>query len=141
MSKLLIDNETKIKIGKKPLNEIRKLVCPKQSLELLFVLDERIRELNMLHRGKDSSTDVLSFPANYEFANFIGSVVISIDTAKKQALEFNHSLEDEIKILFLHGLLHLLGMDHEVDNGEMREKENLLQKELGLLQTLIVRNT
>jgi probable rRNA maturation factor len=141
MAKLLIDNQTKTKIKKKLLSNIKKAICPKQAIELLFVDDERIREINLEFRDKDSSTDVLSFPASYEFADFLGSIVISIDTASRQALEFNHSLENEIQILFLHGILHLQGMDHETDSGEMRQKEADICSMLGLSFALIERNT
>ena len=70
----------------------------------------------------------------------LGSIVISIDTAKKEAEEFGHSIEDEIKLLFIHGLLHLLGYDHEIDNGEMRAKEAEIIEKFNLPKSLIVRN-
>ncbi|MEO1923813.1 MAG: rRNA maturation RNase YbeY, partial [Nautiliaceae bacterium] len=84
-------------------------------------------------------TDVLSFPLENIPGMPLGSIVISIDTAKKGAKEFGHSIENEIKLLFIHGLLHLLGYDHEIDNGEMRAKEEEIIKKFNLPQSLIIR--
>ena len=109
-------------------------------VELLIVDDETIRALNSAHRGKDAPTDVLSFPLEAGFANgLLGSVVISIDTASRQAAQNAIDLEQELQILFLHGLLHLLGYDHETDNGEMAQKEEFFRKRLGLKTSLIKR--
>jgi probable rRNA maturation factor len=141
MAKLSVDNKTKIKIDKKALNEIRKTVCAKKDVELLIVNDDEIKELNKIHRKKNKPTDVLSFPVNFEFANFAGSIVISIDTAQKQADEQNHPLNSEVSILFIHGLLHLLGFDHESDKGEMREEEARICSSFNLVAPLTSRYT
>jgi probable rRNA maturation factor len=83
---------------------------------------------------------VLSFPAPEELAGqHSGDLAISIDTAARQAESFGHSLNDEVKILLLHGLLHLAGMDHEVDSGEMAAREAELRAELKLPVSLIER--
>ncbi|MGP1560907.1 MAG: rRNA maturation RNase YbeY [Helicobacteraceae bacterium] len=109
-------------------------------VELLIVDDETIRALNSAHRGKGAPTDVLSFPLEAGFANgLLGSVVISIDTASRQAAQNAIDLEQELQILFLHGLLHLLGYDHETDTGEMAQKEEFFRKRLGLKTSLIKR--
>lgn len=71
----------------------------------------------------------------------LGSIVISVDYAQEKANEFNHTLEEEITLLFIHGLLHLLGFDHEVDKGEHRTKEEELINTFNLPNSLIVRNT
>jgi probable rRNA maturation factor len=71
----------------------------------------------------------------------IGSVVINLDLAKEMATNLNHSTEDEIALLFIHGLLHILGYDHEVDNGEMREMEEKIISKFSLPKSLIVRNS
>ncbi len=101
-----------------------------------FVSDDRMQQLNELFRGKDSTTDVLSFP--HEPDDFdpdkdnIGDIVISVEQARKQAEENGLTLENEIKQLILHGLLHLCGYDHETDEGEMNERELELRESLGL---------
>jgi probable rRNA maturation factor len=99
-----------------------------------------MRELNKIYRNKDKATDVLSFPLEDMPGMPLGSIVISIDTAKKVANELGHSIEGEIKLLFIHGLLHLLGYDHETDNGEMREKEKEIIEKFNLPKSLIIRN-
>ena len=111
-----------------------------KDIELILTTDEEIKKLNKLYRNKDKATDVLSFPLENIPGIPLGSIVISVDTAKKGAKEFGHSIEDEIKLLFIHGLLHLLGYDHEVDNGEMRQKEKEIIKKFNLPDSLIIRS-
>jgi probable rRNA maturation factor len=152
-----------------------------------LVNDREIKRLNLLHRGKDAATDVLSFPwdarpkqdrgrgidrgrrlsksqagepqpvakgnarnldrpragprqerqsakqrAALEFKNFLGDIVISVDTARRNARREGHSTLDEIRWLILHGLLHLLGYDHESDQGHMNKLELALRDRLGI---------
>lgn len=110
-----------------------------------FVSDKRMSELNGLFRGKDSTTDVLSFPhepdelesvhhlsASEETKNFMGDIVISLEQAQRQAKENKLTLQKEVKQLILHGALHLSGYDHETDNGEMNERELELRERLGI---------
>lgn len=115
-----------------------------------FVSDERMRELNSVFRGKDATTDVLSFPfaaEDFEAAafsaageageggnrgGFLGDIVISAEQAARQATENELTLENEIKQLMLHGLLHLCGYDHETDNGEMEARELEMRAKLGI---------
>lgn len=112
----------------------------KGEVEVLLAGDRTLRRLNREFRGKNKATDVLSFPAMAEMAGvFAGDLAISLDTAGRQAAEHGHSLRDEVRVLLLHGLLHLSGMDHEVDGGEMAEREGLLRKELRLPSGLIAR--
>jgi probable rRNA maturation factor len=113
---------------------------------VLLTTDAAIRKLNRQFRGKDKPTDVLSFPAEGSFpANGIGAekiagdLAISVPTALRQAVEQSHSLSTEIKVLILHGLLHLAGYDHESDSGKMSRRERLLRAKLGLPQGLIER--
>lgn len=107
---------------------------------MLLTSDEEIRRLNRTFRKKNKATDVLSFPAPKELAGeHDGDLAISVDTAARQAESFGHTLNDEVKILLLHGLLHLAGMDHEVDSGEMAAKEAELRAELKLPISLIER--
>lgn len=100
--------------------------------------DSELRELNHTYLGHDYATDVLSFPYNRSGPN-LGELIISIERAEAQAADFGHSRIDEIRILMLHGLLHLTGMDHEKDRGEMAEAEDKWREELGLPLALIAR--
>ncbi len=133
------ENRTDYDFDIQSLNEIYKFLTDRD-IELILTDDNEIQELNRLHRQKDKPTDVLSFPLENIPGMPLGSIVISIDTAKKGAEEFGHSIEDEIKLLFIHGLLHLLGYDHEIDNGEMREKEKEIIEKFNLPKSLIIRN-
>ena len=107
-----------------------------RSASVAFVSDRRMKELNIFFRGKDSTTDVLSFP--HEPDDFdsdktnLGDIVISAEQAARQADENGLTLENEIKQLILHGLLHLCGYDHETDNGEMNAREIELRDKLGI---------
>lgn len=107
-----------------------------KSFSIAFVSDRRMTELNSLFRGKKSTTDVLSFPHEPdEFdpdKNNLGDLVISVEQAQRQAEENGLSLEGEIKQLILHGVLHLCGYDHEVDDGEMNLRELELRDKLGV---------
>jgi probable rRNA maturation factor len=109
-------------------------------VDVLLAGDRTLRRLNRGYRGKDKATDVLSFPAAAELAgDHGGDLAISLDTAKRQAEEHGHSLRDEVRVLLLHGLLHLSGMDHETDRGEMAERESELRAKLRLPNGLIAR--
>jgi probable rRNA maturation factor len=114
----------------------------KGQVTVLLTTDPAIRKLNHQFRGKDKATDVLSFPAEGLGAEEIaGDLAISVPTALRQAKEQEHSLSTEVKVLILHGLLHLSGYDHEDDNGQMARRERLLRTRLGLPQGLIERAT
>ena len=95
----------------------------KVELSIALVSDAQIRRLNKLYRNKDKPTDVLSFPIGEKVEDWLilGDIVISVDTAKRQAKEFGYSLEEELKRLLVHGLVHLLGYDHEL-GGEEEKK-------------------
>lgn len=92
-------------------------------LSIVLVSDAQIRRLNKLYRHKDKPTDVLSFPIGETVKGWLilGDIVISVDTAKRQAQELGYSLEEELKRLLVHGLVHLLGYDHEL-GGEEEKK-------------------
>lgn len=111
------------------------------SVSVLLTGDAEIRRLNREFRGKDKATDVLSFPAGDApgQGGIAGDLAISVETAAREAEQRGHSLEVELRVLMLHGILHLAGHDHERDSGEMARKENLLRKKLGLDQGLIAR--
>ena len=109
-------------------------------VDVLLAGDRTLRRLNREFRGKDKATDVLSFPAAAEVAGeYAGDLAISLDTARKQAEEHGHALRDEVRVLLLHGLLHLNGMDHETDRGEMAAREAELRARLRLPSGLIAR--
>ncbi len=99
-----------------------------------------MRQLNRTFRRKDKPTDVLSFPAaSAPRSELAGEIAISSDIARENAERIGHSLSQEIKILILHGVLHLAGYDHESDDGEMARKEATLRRTLGLSASLIER--
>lgn len=106
------------------------------TFSVAFVTDDSMRRTNWSFRGKDSTTDVLSFPHEPDDfdpdKNNLGDIVISADQAAKQAAGNGLTLENEIKQLILHGVLHLCGYDHETDNGEMDARELELRESLGL---------
>lgn len=110
-------------------------------VSVLLTTDAKIRRLNRQFRGIDKPTDVLSFPAPEAVKEEVaGDLAVSVPTALRQAREHGHSLAVEIKVLILHGLLHLAGFDHEKDNGRMARRERLLRGRLSLPQGLIERS-
>lgn len=130
---LIVDNQRKISVdvevfqafaenAKKKISE-----TANKSFTVAFVSDKKMREMNFNFRGKNSTTDVLSFP--FEADEFdrkddnLGDIAISLEQAVRQAFENNLDLETEIKQLILHGVLHLCGYDHETDDGEMNRRE------------------
>jgi probable rRNA maturation factor len=104
----------------------------------LLTRDPELQRLNREFLKKDYATDVLSFPSGGR-AGFLGEIAISVDRARDQAAEEGHTLDDEIKILMLHGVLHLLGMDHETDSGRMARTEIRWRKQFQLPAGLIER--
>ncbi len=122
------------------LTRARKAVELAGSVEVLLTSDAEVKRLNRAFRGKNKATDVLSFPAPEELAGEVaGDVAVSLDMAARQAAEHGHSLAEEVRILLLHGLLHLAGEDHEVDAGEMAARERALRLKLKLPAGLIER--
>ncbi len=106
------------------------LRLPPESFSAVLVSDRRIRELNRRYRKRSAATDVLSFPLREN--GYLGEVVISASTARRQARRYRHRVEEEVKLLLLHGVLHLLGYDHETDRGQMARREHTLRRRLGL---------
>jgi probable rRNA maturation factor len=107
-------------------------------VDVLITSSAELRRLNRRFRGEDQATDVLSFPSADETA---GDLAISADIAARNARRLGHTAADEMKILILHGLLHLAGYDHETDAGEMARKEARLRQALGLPAALIERTS
>ena len=104
---------------------------------VLITGSREIQKLNKEFRKKDKPTDVISFPSEVE--GMAGDIAISADIANKNAKALGHEAGAELKILILHGMLHLAGFDHEVDSGEMARKEARFRKQLGLPMGLIER--
>jgi|SRR6204780_3555219 probable rRNA maturation factor len=113
------------------LTELVKRLSGRQAVTCLITTDAELRRLNRQFRGKNYATDVLSFPPD--------EMAISLDRAAAQAKGLGHSLDAELRILMLHGALHLRGMDHENDSGQMRRAEIRWRKRLGLPAGLIER--
>ena len=145
--KIRIDNkQNKIKIDKRKIRRatimlLKHLGCADKEISLSFVNDKTIQELNKQYRNKDKPTDVLSFSLQEgEFGNInphiLGDVVISVDTAKADASKVDLSFEQEINFLIIHGLLHLLGYNHENTTPEEAKKMRKKEKELFGLSNL-----
>jgi probable rRNA maturation factor len=112
-------------------------------VSIAIVSDSRVRALNRAYRRKDYPTDVLSFeggPRPRAGGSFLGEIVIARGVARRQARAAGHSELTELRVLALHGLLHLLGYDHETDHGRMRRVEQRLRRKGGLREGLIERS-
>jgi probable rRNA maturation factor len=112
------------------------------ALSIALVSDAQMRAFNKKYRRKDYATDVLSFPCSISLQRpqILGDIVIATGVARRQAREAGHSAAAELKVLALHGLLHLLGYDHERDHGEMRRVERRLRRKGALREGLIERS-
>ena len=139
-----LDNQTPLAVDLEALEKIADTLSSKE-VELIITDDQTMQELNAEYRGKESVTDVLSFPMETPFTEQsifgmpLGSIIIAESFVKEKAAEHGHTVQDELSLLFIHGMLHLLGFDHEDDNGEMREKEKDLIEQFDLPKSLIVR--
>ena len=142
MAVLVVNLQRKLKLDTRSFKSFVESVVPRideaggRGVSVAFVSDERMSELNKFFRGKEATTDVLSFPhAADEFDpnnDELGDIVISAEQAERQAEENGLRLETEIRQLILHGLLHLCGYDHETDDGEMDRRELELRERLGI---------
>ena len=136
---IVLENTTELLV---PIDHLEKIAdrLTEKDIELVLCNNDFIQALNDIHRRKNDPTDVLSFPmrGNREHEP-IGSIVISMDKVKEEATRREHSEKDELALLFIHGVLHLLGYDHEKDNGEMRAMEEKLISYFNLPRSLIVR--
>lgn len=133
-----LDNRTAVSVDIEMLERIAATLSDKD-IELILTDDTEMAALNQESRGIAKSTDVLSFPMMEMPGAPLGSIVISEDFVTAGAEKFGHTKDDERALLFIHGMLHLMGYDHEVDNGEMREKEHETLQAFGLPESLIVR--
>lgn len=138
MSNIVFENNTEYKIDLNLVVEIA-LSLSEKEIELIFTDNVEMQEINLNTRGIDKPTDVLSFPYD-EMQNVpLGSIVISSNFVAEKSKLYNHSFQDEFTLLFIHGILHLLGFDHEIDNGEHRDKEEELINKYNLPKSLIIR--
>ncbi|KEA46248.1 heat-shock protein [Campylobacter mucosalis] len=120
------------------LDQICEFLTPGE-VELSFVNEKQMKNINKTERNIDKTTDVLSFPFEYIPHTPLGCVVINTDLVRQKAIELGHTEDDETALLFTHGLLHVLGYDHEKDRGEMRAKEEEVILKFKLPKSLIVR--
>jgi probable rRNA maturation factor len=139
---IVLNRQRKYPIQVSRLNRFLLQLClrlriSKKECAVLLTNDRTIRRLNQRFRNRNKATDVLSFPCKSALDRgltledgCLGDVIISVETAQRQAMTRNHDLERELRILVIHGVLHLLGHDHETDQGQMRRKELRLQREL-----------
>ncbi|HLG98443.1 MAG TPA: rRNA maturation RNase YbeY [Bryobacteraceae bacterium] len=118
--------------------QLAREVAGGRPFDCLITTDRELRRLNLEFRNQNRATDVLSFPAAGG-NSFLGDIAISYDRAKRQAGDYGLSVQQEIQILMLHGVLHLLGMDHESDRGRMARAEAKWRATLGLPTALIER--
>ena len=138
------DNHTDLSVNLDKLEEIAQFLTSRE-LELVITDNKTITKMNYEHRAKNTPTDVLSFPLEIpampnELSHIpLGSIVISAEYVHLKAIEFGHTQQDELSLLFIHGMLHLLGFDHETDQGEMRLKEKELIEQFELPLSLIIR--
>lgn len=115
----------------------RRAVGVRGELSIRITSNAEMQDLNRRFRRKNKPTDVLSFPA--DMPKLAGDIAISAEIASANADELGHSVETELKVLILHGLLHLAGYDHETDDGEMQKQEDKLRQRLNLPVGLIER--
>ena len=138
------ENQTSLPVELDGLEKIAQTLTVKE-IELVITDNKRMQELNQEYREKNKATDVLSFPMDAPFTEQsifgmpLGSIVISADLVREKANELGHTVQDELSLLFIHGLLHLLGFDHETDDGEMRAREKELIEAFELPSSLIIR--
>jgi probable rRNA maturation factor len=148
---MILNRQRRVPLALGPLTSFcervqRELGFPEESVTVCFVSDPAIARMNRKFRDKQGPTDVLSFPAHRSRArtarsllkrrltktDYVGDIVISPETARRYARRRSHGLASELRVLILHGMIHLAGFDHENDSGEMMELERKLRRRLGL---------
>ena len=139
---MIVNRQRRVNVPVKMLEDFfervrKELRFPQNAVTIQFISDAAMGRLNQRFRHKRGPTDVLSFPANggsrrQEPAAYIGDIAISPQTARRNARRFSRTLPAEMRILILHGMLHLAGFDHETDHGEMDRMEKRLRRRLGV---------
>jgi probable rRNA maturation factor len=139
---MIVNRQRRVNVSVKPLEDFfdrvrRELRFPHEAVTVQLISDAAMARLNQTFRNKRGPTDVLSFPANgaklKRTAPYIGDIAISPQTARRNARRFSRTLPAEMRILILHGMLHLAGFDHETDHGEMDRLERRLRRRLGVV--------
>jgi len=139
---MIANRQRRVRIPVKPLKDFfdrvrRELRFPDESVTVQFISDAAMARLNKTFRHQRGPTDVLSFPANGarrgRSAYYVGDIAISPETARRNARRFSRTLPAEMRILILHGMIHLAGFDHETDHGEMDRLERRLRRRLGVV--------
>ena len=138
---MIVNRQRRVPVAIHPLQQFYERVRVElgfapESVTIQLISDDTMAQLNQTFRKKHGPTDVLSFPANgdrpSQGAQYIGDIAISPETARRNARRFSRSLPVEMRILILHGMIHLAGFDHETDRGEMDHFERRLRKRLGV---------
>jgi probable rRNA maturation factor len=138
---MIVNRQRRVPVAIQPLQQFYERVRVElgfapESVTIQLISDDTMAQLNQTFRKKQGPTDVLSFPANgarpSQGADYIGDIAISPETARRNARRFSRSLPVEMRILILHGMIHLAGFDHETDRGEMDRFERRLRKRLGV---------
>jgi probable rRNA maturation factor len=138
---MIVNRQRRVPVAVKPLEDFfervrRELRFASESVTVQLISDAAMARLNRTYRRKSGPTDVLSFPANGSKPNqnteYVGDIAISPETARRNARRFSRTLPAEMRILILHGMIHLAGFDHETDNGEMDRLERRLRRRLGI---------
>jgi probable rRNA maturation factor len=139
---MIVNRQRRVPVAIQPLEEFservrRELRFPPESVAIRLISDSAMARLNRTYRQKRGPTDVLSFPASRSRAilgeKYIGDIAISPETARRNARLYDRPLPEELRILVLHGMIHLAGYDHESDEGEMNRLERCLRGRLGVL--------
>jgi probable rRNA maturation factor len=139
---MIVNRQRRVPVAVKPLEDFfervrRELRFTSDSVTVELVSDAAMSRLNRNFRHKSGPTDVLSFPANGakpgRRTEYVGDIAISPETARRNARRFSRTLPAEMRILILHGMLHLAGFDHESDHGEMERLERRLRRRLGVV--------
>ena len=138
---MIVNRQRRVPVAVKPLEDFyervrRELRFPAEGVTVRLISDAAMARLNRTFRNKRGPTDVLSFPSNGarpgQDTEYAGDIAISPETARRNARRFSRSLPVEMRILILHGMLHLAGFDHESDHGEMDRLERRLRRRLGI---------
>jgi probable rRNA maturation factor len=138
---MIVNRQRRVPVAIRPLSEFYERVRSElgfepESVTIELVSDTAMARLNAAYRKKEGPTDVLSFPANgarpAPGPQYVGDIAISPETARRNARRYSRSLPLEMRILILHGMIHLAGFDHEADHGEMDRLERRLRKRLGV---------
>jgi probable rRNA maturation factor len=139
---MIVNRQRRVPVAVKPLEGFfervrRELRFAPNSVTVQLISDPAMARLNRTYRHKSGPTDVLSFPANGAKPNqnteYVGDIAISPETARRNARRFSRTLPAEMRILILHGMIHLAGFDHETDQGEMERLEQRLRRRLGIV--------